>query len=150
MDLELDFRPITGADAQALRLMMGSPTLREWLYPSRSPRVDVGQAVEDWLADSDRRLAFMCTCIVAREPAGVVRLDGRELAFAVAEPWQRQGIATRMVSLLLQRLGPGKVVAWVERDNIGSRLVLERNGFRFAGLDHPPGSCPRLLYVADR
>ena len=73
------------------------------------------------------------------EPVGAVQFFGRQLAYFLAPSvWQRRGLGSEMVEAVCRHypplLGLTRVQASVLRDNVGSRRILEANGFVFAGL----------------
>jgi len=74
-----------------------------------------------------------CTVLVDGEVAGHVvafdRSGHREVGYWIGRDFWGRGVASRAVSLLLER-EPGRPLrAWVATSNPASRRVLEKNGF---------------------
>jgi RimJ/RimL family protein N-acetyltransferase len=90
-------------------------------------------------------------------PIGQLGIAGAEISFCIKRDRWGCGLATELVGGFCVNagtmLGLSHLVARVSRGNIGSRVVLERCGFRFAGLVSGPAFAERrpdlfLRYVA--
>lgn len=87
---------------------------------------------------------------------GAAYLEGRELAYFVERPLWGKGLGADLVRgachVAITFLGLPGLQASVQRENLASRKVLERNGFRFAGLRKAshrlgPGRLAVLQYI---
>jgi RimJ/RimL family protein N-acetyltransferase len=81
-----------------------------------------------------------------------VELEGREeveVGYRVAARWWGRGIATEMATALVavarERLGLDEIVAYTLPDNLASRRVMEKAGFRYER-DIEWASLPHVLY----
>jgi ribosomal-protein-alanine N-acetyltransferase len=81
-----------------------------------------------------------------------VEIEGRpevEVGYRVAAAWWGRGIATEMARMLVgvarDRLGLEEVVAFTLPDNVASRRVLEKAGFRYER-DIEWAALPHVLY----
>ncbi|MBW8758598.1 MAG: GNAT family N-acetyltransferase [Burkholderiales bacterium] len=76
-------------------------------------------------------------CVVADgRLVGAGLRRGAEIGWFVAPDWWRRGVATALVRRLC--MDPETAFAQVHRDNLASIRLLEKLGFRFAGLRPPP------------
>jgi [ribosomal protein S5]-alanine N-acetyltransferase len=75
--------------------------------------------------------------------------DEVEVGYRVAAAWWRRGIATEMATALggvaRDRLGLEEIVAFTLPDNVGSRRVMEKAGFRYER-DIEWARLPHVLY----
>ena len=148
---DFELRPVESTDAAALERILQSAALRDRLYPLASPSIGLSDAVADWLEDRADKFAMICRLREGGEAAGLVRIDGWQVAFAVREGSRDRGLATAMVHRLLsEHVGPGRLEARVERRNVASQRVLQKTGFRFNGVENPPAGPARLMYVRER
>jgi [ribosomal protein S5]-alanine N-acetyltransferase len=72
-----------------------------------------------------------------------------EIGYAVCRPWRGRGIATEAVSALIARAlasGVNRLIAHTRPENVASREVLLRNGFR----EHLSDQSDQLLFVHNR
>jgi len=83
------------------------------------------------------------------EVVGGVGLSRGELSFFVARALWGQGYGTAMVRAFLQqadeRMGLVVLLARIQRENLASRRLVERVGFRFCGLERRPDGLPFVL-----
>jgi RimJ/RimL family protein N-acetyltransferase len=88
---------------------------------------------EAWavLDDEDQVVAFACSPLVSRERAEA------ELGYSVAAHARGKGVATWVLQeLTAWALGWGaqRIELHINADNVGSRTVAERNGYRLEGI----------------
>ncbi len=147
-DDELMLRPLVGRDAGELFMLVDAhrAALARWL-----PWVPFTQAVADSTFYIMSLTGFWKTGLafglfVEGELAGTVGFqqgDERnkkvELGYWLAPTWQRRGIASRAVRLLLaaafKHSTVHRIAAKVQPDNLASIALLERVGFSFEGLE---------------
>lgn len=130
----ISLRPVTEADLDAIFAQMRDPeSVRMAAFVARDPddRALFDQHMHRLLADP----AIVVLAIVHEgELVGTVGafvLDGqREITYWVDRAWWGRGVATRALTLLLEIVTDRPVHARVAADNIGSRRVLEKAGFR--------------------
>jgi RimJ/RimL family protein N-acetyltransferase len=104
--------------------------------PDRRAQADWTQRPRDWA--THRRLVLAAHEAEGDGVVGMVRLDRTSLSYFVDPARWGRGYAGAMVAVacgpVAVSLGLARVEAEVLRDNHRSRRVLERAGFRFAGL----------------
>jgi RimJ/RimL family protein N-acetyltransferase len=63
---------------------------------------------------------------------------GRHVGYRIAQRFWGRGIATAALQLLLKEVTERPLNADLQQSNVGSRRVLEKNGFRLLGPDEEP------------
>jgi RimJ/RimL family protein N-acetyltransferase len=63
---------------------------------------------------------------------------GRHVGYRIAQRFWGRGIATAALQLLLKEITERPLNADLQQSNVGSRRVLEKNGFRLLGPDEEP------------
>lgn len=98
-----------------------------------------------WMVTLDGKVIGGCGIHGRPDESGVV-----EIGYGLAAPFRGRGYGTELVAAitgwLLEQPDVGTVLASTLADNLASRRVLEKNGFRLAGYD----SEGRALYRHDR
>lgn len=132
-----------GAGACAAVIIATAPPDR----PQRFARLGEAAAIAA-LFRADLQCRRLVVVISDREddaPAGFILLDRAtgELEYCIAAPLWRRGYASEafaaLLPLLADRADGGQLFARTARENIASRALLEKHGFRFAGLDRVAG-----------
>lgn len=137
----LRLRICTAADAEALHPAMSDPeVMRWWSHPPHQSlaetRDDLAREAPEWrkwaitLAGDDTAIGFVA--------AGEKR-QGKviEIGYMLDRAHQRQGIAREALRLVIDQLfaeGDRRVFADTDPDNLPSRALLERLGFRLEGI----------------
>ncbi|MFG0260070.1 MAG: GNAT family N-acetyltransferase [Phycisphaerales bacterium JB041] len=136
---DIRLRPVCADDLPALFRMQADPQAsRMAVVNPRSP----AEFAEHWnriLADR----SVVARAILARDDLvgsiNCFRMDGVDaVGYWIARDHWGRGIATRALELLLGEVATRPLHARVARSNIGSILVLERNGFRVTHYQHVP------------
>jgi ribosomal-protein-alanine N-acetyltransferase len=142
----LVLRPFELGDAPAVYALSNEPAARQWL-PSQVYADEVAARgvlkflIEQYAAPADPRRGPYVLAIDHRSDGtliGHVGLspfeDDVEVGFAVAEAYQRQGLAVEAVIAAcrwaLGRFGLPRILAIAAQSNLGSRKVLARAGFK--------------------
>lgn len=141
----LVLRPFELGDAAAAYVLSNEPAFRQWL-PSQV-YADEAEAcgalkflVEQYAAPADPRLGPYVLAVEHRVDGslighvGLSPIEGDvEIGFAIAEAYQRQGLATEGVVAACRwafvRFGLSRILAMAAQSNQGSRRVLARAGF---------------------
>ena len=140
--LPLDVRPLAPTDADRLALFFArlSDTARYQRF--MGPKPVVTRRELEWMLDVDHGAS---ESLVAIDPSdGQVVAEARyvqwrerpgvaDVAFVVADDWQRQGIATMLTRELVARArtaGVTRLTASTFGDNVAARAVLRNAGFR--------------------
>ena len=120
-----------------------------------SPIVRPEQAQPQRLLDLDHHDREAVVAVVENEIVGVARYarrpgsDMAEVAVVVADSWQRQGLATRMLGALTQRAlseGVRQFTLNMQSDNVAV-LRLVRRLYPEAALSHSQGTCEAVVPV---
>jgi RimJ/RimL family protein N-acetyltransferase len=120
-----------------------------------SPIVRPEQAQPERLLDIDHHDREAVVAVVENEIVGVARfarrpgLDVAEVAVVVADGWQRQGLATRMLGALTERAlseGVRQFTLNMQSDNVAV-LRLVRHLYPDARLSHSQGTCEAVVRV---
>ena len=146
--LSLHVRPLAADDRDALlafyarlsdhsrfrRFMTGAPPL-DGSAASRLTEVDHrSHEVLVAVDDTDGRVVAE-----ARYGQWLREPDTADVAFAVADDWQRQGIGTMLAAAIVERArqaGFRRLTASTFGDNAGARSVLRRVGFRTCSIGY--------------
>lgn len=134
----LHLSPFGAEDRADLLEMLCQPEVRANLQPALLRTPSIEEAVANWLAlptgPEDRQLSIR---IDTGRPVGFVRVEDRNLCYFIGRPFWRRGYGAAAVSALMrQGRRPGEAVDWqafVDRNNLASRRILETNGFAFSG-----------------
>ena len=120
-----------------------------------SPIVRPEQAQPERLLDLDHHDREAVVALMDEEIVGVARYarrrgsDAAEVAVVVADGWQRQGLATRMLGALTERAAAEGVREFnlnMQSDNVAV-LRLVRRLYPDARLSHSQGSCEAVVPV---
>jgi RimJ/RimL family protein N-acetyltransferase len=120
-----------------------------------SPIVRPEQAQPARLLDVDHHDREAVVAVVENEIVGVARYarrpgsDAAEVAVVVADGWQRQGVATRMLGALTERARSRGVRQFnlnMQSDNVAV-LRLVRRLYPEARLSHSQGTCEAVVPV---
>jgi len=120
-----------------------------------SPIVRPEQAKPERLLDLDHHDREAVVAVVENEIIGVARYvrrsgaEAAEVAVVVADAWQRQGLATRMLGALTERAlseGVRKFTLTMQSDNVAV-LRLVRRLYPEARLAHSQGTCEAVVPV---
>ena len=154
---ELEIRPVTGDDAEALLEILGDAEVAEWLRPAGQTgpftlaecEAITTKKVAHWVAHGfGMSLAFSEGRCVGRSVVQHSLVDGRgevEIGWAVARDMWGRGIATDLGRHALGAAtdaGVERIVAFTRTDNVASRRVMEKLGLAYerdfvhAGLAH--------------
>ncbi len=132
-------RPVSGADRALLADLFErlSPQSRYLRFHTPTPRVDPSELVR--LIEVDGRTHVTLAAVDPRDGsfAGVAQYapagDGStDVAFAVADEWQRRGVGTMLALALLRRAAANRrqrLVAMTLGENRAARALLKRIGF---------------------
>jgi ribosomal-protein-alanine N-acetyltransferase len=157
--MDVTLRPLESGDAGLLARLYTSQ--RAFLAPYDPPRPDSfatvdGQRLELELLERERSGDRLYRFLIEAdgEPAGAVSVSritrgpfqNGGLGYWVAQELNGRGVATAAVGLVCEwgfrEAGLHRLEAATLVDNIGSQLVLRRNGFVEIG------PCPRYLFIA--
>jgi RimJ/RimL family protein N-acetyltransferase len=125
------------SDGDALRRLFYRLSPETLYRRFHSPVVYPDQTRPERLLDIDHRDREAVLAVVDGEIVGVARYfrqtagDAAELAVVVADAWQRQGLATRMVTALAQlagSIGIERFTVTVQADNVPALALLKRLG----------------------
>jgi RimJ/RimL family protein N-acetyltransferase len=120
-----------------------------------SPIARPEQAQPERLLDLDHHDREAVVAVVENEIVGVARYarrpgaDAAEVAVVVADAWQRQGLATRMLGALTERAlseGVRQFSLNMQSDNLAV-LRLVRRLYPEARLSHSQGTCEAIVPV---
>jgi acetyltransferase len=144
--IPLAVRPIAAEDrerlAAAFERLSDLSRMRRFLGPK--PRLSAAELT--YLTEIDHRTHEALVAVdetedrivgVARYAPELDRPGTADIAFAVADEWQGQGIATMLAALLMRRAEANAVerlTATTFPDNRPARAVLRRLGFRTVGI----------------
>jgi RimJ/RimL family protein N-acetyltransferase len=137
------------SDGEALRRLFFRLSPATVYRRFHSPIVRPEQAHPERLLDIDHHDREAVVAVVDGEIVGVARYarwpgtDRADLAVVVADDWQRQGLATRMLNCLADlanKAGIGTFTASVQGDNLQALALLRR----FRTLDRPTFSQGQL------
>lgn len=141
-------------DGEALRRLFYRLSPETIWRRFHSPIVHPEQALPGRLLDIDHHDREAVVAVVDGEIVGVARYAGwpgtdtAELAVVVADDWQRQGLATRMVSLLAelaQSAGVQCFTATIQADNQPALSLLRR--FNPSGATFSQGLCEAMVPI---
>ncbi|CAG4914891.1 GNAT family N-acetyltransferase [Paraburkholderia saeva] len=139
----IDLHPIAAADVRALATLMCEPAVLVWM-PAMGVSLSIDAAVtmfETSVSNAESHGAFDLVAVRRNDSAlmGQVTIPspGGKLEFWLGLPFWGYGYATEMVNAALQLLAAHDaadlLTARVHRDNLASRKVLEKTGFRLTG-----------------
>ncbi len=140
-------RPLAVSDAEEMFAYASDPQVTHFLPWEPAPSAD---AVRPFLAEQVGRrkrgesMGFAIVDLVTNRMVGSTDLmDLRtqrgqaEIGYLLARPCWGQGIMTEAASLTaaygFRELNLGRLIAWADQENWGSRRVLEKLGMRLAG-----------------
>jgi RimJ/RimL family protein N-acetyltransferase len=136
---EVSLRQITRDDLPALfenqydpasAAMAGVPSKEEADFYAHRERVQADPANETRAIIVDGELAGD---VVSWADDG-----GRHVGYRIAQRFWGRGIATIALQLFLKEITERPLNADLQQSNVGSRRVLEKNGFRLLGPDEEP------------
>ena len=98
----------------------------------KEPKLNSGLNYSIYLPDEDRMIGFMSFC------TSKTHMDHNCIAYYIFEDFRRQGYAYEAVSTLIEKLLDGtllgkpadEIIAWVVWNNIPSKKLVEKLGFR--------------------
>jgi ribosomal-protein-alanine N-acetyltransferase len=143
-------RPLAASDADAFFPLVSDPQLSPMM--TWRAHADIAET-RDWLRGSSEALAKGTDVAWAIEHDGAVagciglhritwthlavRYDRAELGYWLARPLWGKGLMTEAATLAMrwgfETLGLHKITVYCFDDNVGSRRVIEKVGFRFVG-----------------
>lgn len=136
---EVSLRQITPDDLPALfenqydpasAAMAGVPSKEEADFYAHRERVMANPA--------NVTLAIIVDGEVAGDVVSWADDEGRHVGYRIAQRFWGRGIATAALQLLLKEVTERPLNADLLQSNVGSRRVLEKNGFRLLGPDEQP------------
>lgn len=141
--------PLGPEHTQSLATLFSCPKDRAWLFPQSSylPSADI--AAKRWRDHSATTAIDVLSYVEnASSPIAVMRMRDGEIAYFVTAAHRKRGVASRALATLytVAQNGPEtQLTANVQRENMASRNVLEKSGFRFDGLVSASGHCGAML-----
>jgi RimJ/RimL family protein N-acetyltransferase len=150
-------RPWEPGDRALLGRLMGDPRMTEHLGgPESKEKLDERQARYERIVGDPRPGGVFAVCVGPdAEGVGWVGYWEHtwhaqtvwEIGWSVVPEWQRRGIATRAVSLLLERMADDEpdraILAYPSVENEASNAVCRKAGMRLIGeavVEFPPGN----------
>lgn len=139
--------PCCAAGAQQLARIMQAPQVHEPFFVGRPQLAQLQAEPGQWQQHEGGWQARREFNLVARladggEVVGCVQFFPQLIAYFVAPHFWQQGYGSEMVAAscvdVPRLLGIRTLESGVIRENIGSRRILEKSGFRFSGLDMRP------------
>ncbi|MEV8374180.1 GNAT family N-acetyltransferase [Kribbella sp. NPDC056861] len=136
---EVSLRAITPDDLPTLfenqydpasAAMAGTPSREEADFYDRRTKVEANPA-------NDTR-AIMVDGEMAGDVVSWTDDSGRHIGYRIAQRFWGRGIATAALRLMLTEITDRPIQADLLQTNVGSRRVLEKNGFRLLGPDERP------------
>lgn len=138
-DDAITLRPLTEADLDAVFEQMRDPeSVRMAAFIARDPddRGLFDRHMHKLLADPTITvLAIVCGDELVGTVGAFVAEGDLEVTYWVDRAWWGRGIATRALALLLEDVTDRPVHGRVAADNLASRRVLEKAGFRAVGTE---------------
>jgi [ribosomal protein S5]-alanine N-acetyltransferase len=141
-DGEIALRPFADSDAEMLERVRTDETIGRWMSVLPRPAEDFLR----WAAEgrSEGSILFFAICDAGEdEPRGGVATSADPDLRAGMGYWllpegRGRGLATRALRLLstnvLEQTACQRCELWVDADNVASRRVAERAGYRYEGL----------------
>lgn len=146
----LRLRPFTADDAEALWPFVSDPALpRQMTWAAHADPAETRAWIEHvtqaraagtdlhWAIVHDGKLVGDISLLQIRWQLRALRVDRAELGFWLAPALWRKGLMTEAAHHVLlfafDTLGLHKVTVGCFEDNVGSRRVIEKVGFRFVG-----------------
>lgn len=136
----LRLRPLVAGDADALHPAYADAELMRWW--SHAPHADLAQT-RAWFAEEDDDWRHWAITLAGDDTAiGFVAVGERrpkvsEIGYLLTRPHWGKGIAEEALTLAIDQLfaeGYRRVFADTDPDNVYSRRLLERLGFRLEGV----------------
>lgn len=139
-----------GGGAAALGDLLSDRDLRAALYPEMRCPPSVDWAVAHWLALPSGADDLQLAVGLSDDPMiGCVRLENRMLSYFIGRRHWGHGYGHAAVAMLmggvLRTRDAAVLSAFVDRSNLASRRILEKNGFAFSGFRAGHASAKRLL-----
>ena len=130
--------PFSDDDTPRILEMLAHPQLRERIFDRKERRVTYAQACEQWTFTSRADIVRWTVRERLGGPAvGCLLIEDGTLAYFICPTRWACGLGSGALARLVQDgHAPPNLEAIVERDNVASRRMLERCGFRFVGLHH--------------
>jgi RimJ/RimL family protein N-acetyltransferase len=135
----ISLRPLTTADLDAVFEQMRDPeAVRMAAFVARDPddRVLFDRHMHQLLTDPTITvLGVVCGDELVGTVGAFVAEGDLEVTYWVDRAWWGRGVATRALALLLEDVTDRPVHGRVAADNLASRRVLEKAGFRAVGTE---------------
>lgn len=137
LDNDVRLRDVTEADLPILFAHQRDPEGNYMAAFTAKDPSDYTEFAERWARRFSDETAIMKVVLVDGQVAGHIVCVGasvpKEVGYWIDRPYWGRGVATRALALLLKQVSTRPLQAHVAKDNIASRRVLEKCGFRICG-----------------
>ena len=143
----LRLRQFRAEDSDAIHECFSNPdAMRFWNHPFHTKRIESERAVRSWIECTPSYYRFWavvdaetdCCLGLVNYHDGHIRSKRVTIGYIIDPARHRQGFATEAVSAMLDfcfgEIGLHRIQAFIHPDNIASRKLVEKLGFRSEGL----------------